>query len=713
MKKFIQLLIFLFSVSQISAQYTTDYPFDSDWVTNFNGRVFNIVDLGAIPNDEINDSPYFRMAADSIQHYGTGKLIIPSGLYIVGEQNINPNPNSQEQYYQNNEIFNIEGVNNVIIEGETGTKIKIRDGLRFGSFHPLTGEAYHHEPDTVQFTTYEYRADVGDIFLIENSNNIYIKNLELDGNNENLILGGYYAETSAHGKQTEATGIKLMGSTNAKIQNIHTHHHGLDGIEITHYNLTPTSNPTVVVLENINSEYNGRQGLSWVGGIGLTAYNCKFNHTGKANILSPPASGVDIEAEDSVCRGGKFINCELINNGNSALVSASGDGGYSTFENCTFWGNTSASLSITKPALYFENCQIYGSMYHAFGSSDDASLATKFTNCHFEDLEHPDYGVFRANYLIDINENDLGNVTFDNCTIVANEIKSIWITNELNVPAYVKNTTITHKKQIENHDFIANFRRVSLENVQFTEEYPAVVTDVYFINIQDDVDVGNCVTLENQHVKWESWDNDTMLGNWILPGHYPMQNTLELLTPSVGETLSVGNVYNVTWNVDNSNDFVEIQLFKGCEFLETIENTTENDGLYAWTVSSDISTANDYRMKILNKNNLQDFDYNPTEFSISNPSAGTNDIINGNELHIYPNPFNDRVFISYTLKEKPEKINIKVKNLLGKTISETNIENQDTVGNMEIKLNNFASGLYLLEFYDNLEMLKSFKIIKL
>ena len=67
-KTLITIAILLSTLSAMYGQYTTAYPFDSSWVSTFNGPVFNIITLGAIPNDTINDSQYFRMAADSIQH---------------------------------------------------------------------------------------------------------------------------------------------------------------------------------------------------------------------------------------------------------------------------------------------------------------------------------------------------------------------------------------------------------------------------------------------------------------------------------------------------------------------------------------------------------------------------------------------------------------------------------------------------------------------
>ncbi len=628
--------IILFLLPHIGqAQYTTDYPFDSAWVTSFSGPVFNIVDLGAIPDDEINDSQYFRMAADSIRHYGKGKLLIPSGLYIVGEQNINQNPDTSEQYYQNNEIFSIDSVNNVIIEGEAGTIIRIADGLRFGSFDPLTGEVYNHYPDTVDFVEHEYIAEIGDIFFIENSTNILFKNIELEGNLQNLIVGGYWGDT---GIQLEASGIKLLGSSNILIRNIHTQHHGLDGLEVAFYDLTPSSNPTVTVIENTISEYNGRQGLSWVGGIGLTAYNCQFNHTGKAGIYSRPGAGLDIEAETSVCRGGKIIDCEFINNSGEGMVSHSGDGGFSTFENCTFWGTTNYPIWANKPGLEFDNCNIYGTFLVAFGDVEPA-LATKFNNCNFEDLPHPEFGVYinpEFPFLMHLWEPG-NNITFSDCQFIANNCKSVKVV----LGSFLfDNCTFTHRyTELDDDKPICILETSTITNSSFIDDFPQGFNKNYWVQT-DNTNVGDCVFMTGEHVKWEDTSTDY---KWVLPGNYPRTNDIEIISPTSSDSLIRGKNIYIVWTTQNSSEYVGIELYNDCKFHSIIVAQTENDGIFQWLIPENNENSNQYRIKIFGINYPSNFEFTDSLMILSSDEIP---IDNDKNFSLYPNPTTKNIYFN-------------------------------------------------------------------
>src|SRR5438105_3350541 len=98
-------------------------------------------------------------------------------------------------------------------------------------------------------------------------------------------------------KMAERFGSRLLrtSSVNNKslsISNLHSHHHALDGVTIGFANLTDASAATPITLLGVTSDYNGRQGFSWVGGIGLRVSNSHFNHNGTGRIHSDPGAGV-------------------------------------------------------------------------------------------------------------------------------------------------------------------------------------------------------------------------------------------------------------------------------------------------------------------------------------------------------------------------------------------------------------------------------------
>lgn len=379
-------------------------------------------DCGAKGDGTANDTAAFQKAAQMLQAKGGGTLIIPQGTYIVGEQ---PHVAGQYPYYQKAPIFSVKKLNGLLIEGNNAT-LRIAPGLHFGTFDKDTGEVYEHK---MPFLDTRYAAQLGAMIEVRDSRNVVIRDLQLDGNLSQLVIGGAFGDT---GRQLGADGLILYGNRDVHLDKVNAHHHARDGIMIGYTWLKEDDPATPYVLTDCSFEYNGRQGLSWVGGRGLKAYRCKFNHTGKAlnngkPLSSKPGAGLDIEAENAVIRDGYFEDCEFVNNTGPGMVADTGNGGYSTFKNCTFWGTTNWSMWPNKPGLKFEGCKIYGSAVHVHGDADPA-LATQWINCTFEDKPWTDGKVYHGNsakFLLELNGN-MQNVKVTNCTFIANTCKAIW-----------------------------------------------------------------------------------------------------------------------------------------------------------------------------------------------------------------------------------------------------------------------------------------------
>jgi hypothetical protein len=453
------------------------------------GPTLDLKKLGAHGDGVHNDSAAFRAAADIIQKAGGGRLIVPRGIYIVGEQ---IHEDGKFPHYKAQPIFSVKNVDGLTIEGR-GAIIRLASGLRFGSFDKLTGEPIQPMPGG--FTDRAYAAAAGSMFAIRGSRNIQIRNLELDGNSGALILGGYWGDV---GRQLEAYGIRLYGNTDVIVENVHTHHHGLDGLVVGWTGLKETDPPTPHTLINVVSEYNARQGLSWVGGRGLRAYRCKFNHTARGAFGSAPGAGLDIEAEESICRDGYFEDCEFLNNGGCAMVADSGDGGYTRFVRCLFWGVSNWSTWSQKPGLVYEDCKIYGGAVHGFGSTN-AVLATRYVRCQFEDKEYGTNSVYRSAAVIECSSRG-DNITYEDCTITANKTRSIWF-DSTKGRKVVRGCRILHRNERANGDFLALFRGVQIENTRFEEDYPPSTTARYRIEAQN-VTVGTNVFVAGPCVRW-------------------------------------------------------------------------------------------------------------------------------------------------------------------------------------------------------------------
>jgi hypothetical protein len=455
-------------------------------------------DCGAKGDGVNNDTDAFRKAAERIQKAGGGKLVLPKGVYLVGDQY---HEQGQYPYYKHKSIFQLTKVNGVTIEGRPGAIIRMRNGMRFGSFDKDTGEPY----DPIKEKTFanglfadpRYAVFPGDMIEINDSQNVVLRDIELDGNSGKWILGGMYGDT---GRQLPASGLKLYGNSNVLVKNLFTHHHGLDGIIVGYPHMKENNAPAPHVLVNITSEYNARQGLSWVGGRGLKVIDSKFNHTGRGAFQSAPAAGLDIEAEDSICRDGMFVRCEFVNNSGCGVVAESGDGGYTTFTNCTMWGTTTWALWNSKPCMKFESCRFYGSIVHAYGSVNAPATATQYIRCHFEDKEHLKHGVYRSDTLI-THDGNAANVRFVHCEVVANKTKGVWLAGG----ALLSHCQITHRNtQLADHDFQSLFRGGNIDNTRFVEDFPRNFTNSYHI-VAEGVTIGTNVRVQGPCVKWGHW----------------------------------------------------------------------------------------------------------------------------------------------------------------------------------------------------------------
>lgn len=98
---------------------------------------------------------------------------------------------------------------------------------------------------------------------------------------------------------------------------------------------------------------------------------------------------------------------------------------------------------------------------------------------------------------------------------------------------------------------------------------------------------------------------------------------LQLTSLNGGETLQAGQTYTINWlsNFSESQNSIQLALYKGGQWLRNIESTAVNDGFTTWQVPSDLPTGSDYQIRISPSNGgTPSFvaDFSNGRFSIQN-----------------------------------------------------------------------------------------------
>lgn len=354
------------------------------------------------------NSAAFAAASRAINREGGGTLLIPPGEYRVGAQERRGGRMAPV------DIVRIDGCRRPVLIRGPGARLTAADGLRYGAFHPRNGAALNAPGTSLDIAA---RVDAYImIHVVGCSASVRIEGMRLDGNMANYVLGGEWGGT---GRQVTADGIICEGNTGpVTIVGVRSHDHGRDGIMLIHAGLTPRSPRYPVTLTDVTCEGNGRQGLSWVGGTQLTITRGRFNRTGRGKVASAPSAGFDAEAEASVCRGGRFVDCEFADNAGVGFVAEAGDVADLMFDGCTFIGTTNWSAWPHKPGITFSNCLFVGSIINVHGDADPRR-ATQFLSCRFHaDPSKAPGGRIYGEYLANLG-GGATNVLMKDCDFVA------------------------------------------------------------------------------------------------------------------------------------------------------------------------------------------------------------------------------------------------------------------------------------------------------
>lgn len=372
-------------------------------------KVRHIKEFGAQKNGSFNNTEAFQKASQWLSKNG-GTLIIDPGVYLVGRQSLTRNYSAGSAYFDD-PILSFSDVQHPIIIKGYGACLRAVSGLKYGSFNPLTGKKDSLRKEGNRSS---YYASAFTFINAINCRSVYITGIELDGNCGSLDIGPAFG---AEGIQLSATGIRLYGNQNANVVDCNIHHCALDGILIGWPNLKDSAPLYPHFIKNVKSNFNGRQGISWVGGNSLQVVNSDFSFTGQAEnnglkVVSKPSAGIDIEVEESIIKNGLFHGCTIYNNSGPGLSSI----GHNTYDikfvKCKFIGTVNSASYPKSQCFSFDSCLFVGKVERIFGSSDKEK-AIVFRHCLFTmDKKHSPnqkvYGEFCEFY-------EGSNVVFEDC----------------------------------------------------------------------------------------------------------------------------------------------------------------------------------------------------------------------------------------------------------------------------------------------------------
>lgn len=370
------------------------------------GAPINVKDFGAKGDGVTNDLAALQAASAYIQAQGGGTLVFPFGTYLISGQTFAAGVGIVNAIPVVNNTEGVISLKNctlpVVIEGN-GSTIVNQSGMYYGAFNKNT-KAPCLQTDPLVTFGYGFN-----MFAFSNNVSVSLSNFELDGSIDQAIAGGQVGDT---GWQLPGVGIRSFLGLNVSINNVYSHHNGLDGILLSDIGVTESTISHPVSITNCQFSYNGRQGMSWTGGNNLTVIGCLFSHSGLNGVIaSAPQAGLDIEEEGGKCLNGNFIGCEFTTNGGAGCLTAF-DARNVNFTNCRFIGTQSNSLYQVGREYTFVNCYFNGQAIRP-GNGSTAAVPTIYASCFFDmDVAHSPTGTIAGQFH---NFDDSANTVVDNC----------------------------------------------------------------------------------------------------------------------------------------------------------------------------------------------------------------------------------------------------------------------------------------------------------
>lgn len=271
----------------------------------------------------------------------------------------------------------------LIVRGN-GATIKVKPGLKYGAFDPVTGlaaAAWSSSNANIAQAPQGIHAELCAF--------VDVRNVVLDGNASTLVIGN---DTSANSCEALHMGYQLIDCKQVVFRNVKPINWAED--------CGRTANPTGTELDtdrpqmfvNCVHDNAGRNSAMIGGGVHVIYDNCTFTHPGSAFTRNngtgvkgtSPRAAFDVEAEAVIIRNVRFRNC-FFGMGPDGQSSVVGSGGGDTkdvlFEDCTLVGRH----WLTVEGLRFVRCKFYGWFQDLYDAVQDEGKLPRFEDCQFYD----------------------------------------------------------------------------------------------------------------------------------------------------------------------------------------------------------------------------------------------------------------------------------------------------------------------------------------
>lgn len=282
---------------------------------------------------------------------GGGKVYFPSGDYTVGAQNF-AGATGKGYAYTYEKMFEVSGLTKPLSVHFDGVRFKFADGLRYGSFDPVTGAPI--SPTTPYYNN-DSRAQTGYVINISNCPIVNVEgSLEIDGRDSIRIIGGLWGDK---GRQLIEYGLRIANCYIYTVEGaFYFHNLCLDGL----YLGNRADDNCAGSITGVVSLYNGRQGVSVCGGRNITFNSCSLGLTGFGAVSTAPAAAVDLEPELYPLRGVVFNNCRLFKTQGGTLAADDFNIRGAVFNDCVIENDTNAPIYSKVSNIKFNRCTIRG-----------------------------------------------------------------------------------------------------------------------------------------------------------------------------------------------------------------------------------------------------------------------------------------------------------------------------------------------------------------